>query len=433
MQQLVCKSLYMQADVIVIGGGAAGLMAAAALSGAGRKVIVLEARHEAGGRIRTIADGAFEQPIEGGAEFVHGKPELTQELLQQAKIKTVEAGGDIWRSEAGKLKKEEDFIAEYDALVASLKSLKEDVSVAQFLHTHFSLPKHQQLHQTLKSYVEGYYAGDMEKASAIALREELEGAEDEDKRVKGGYGGIMAYLQRQCEAAGVQFYFNTPVRHISWQKGEVIVAAENGNQYKAVKVIVTVSVGMLQQKRIAFSPAIESKMTAAKQLGFGGVIKIVMQLKTPFWKEEFGMNEMAFLFSTEQIPTWWTQHPQVLNLLTGWCAGPAATALKDETDEVLFEKAVASLANCFTLSVAAVKEKISAWKVFNWPADAYTGGGYSYLTVESESAIKELTTPVEATIYFAGEGLHYGMEIGTVEAALQSGKQVAQQVIKSYS
>lgn len=34
--------------------------------------------------------------------------------------------------------------------------------------------------------------------------------------------------------------------------------------------------------------------------------------------------------------------------------------------------------------------------------------------------------PVEETLFFAGEGLHKGKEIGTVEGALQSGKKAAQ-------
>ncbi len=419
----------MQADVMVIGAGAAGLMAAAQLAEAGKKVLVLEAGAQAGGRIRTIADGAFEQPVEGGAEFVHGKLPLTHQLLKEAQLKTVEAGGEIWRSEEGKLKKQEDFIAEYDALIAALKSLKEDVTVAQALQIHFASPKHGELRKTLKSYVEGYYAGDMEKASAFALRDELEGAEDEDERMKGGYGQLIDYLLQQCHKKGVQFYFNTPVTRLQWQKEKVTATTQSGDEFTAAKAIITVSVGVLQKGLILFDPAIVSKMNTAQQLGFGAVIKIVLQLKEPFWKKDFALNEMAFLFSEEQIPTWWTQHPQQSNVLTGWCAGPAAAALKGETDEALFEKAVTSLANCFSLSVADLKEKTDVWKVFNWAADEYTLGGYSYLTVQSEKAIQEMTTPVDHTLYFAGEGLCNSMEIGTVEAALQSGKEAARLVL----
>ena len=59
-------------SVIVIGAGAAGLMAAYELSQNGKQVIILEAANRLGGRIHTISDPSFSQPIELGAEFIHG-------------------------------------------------------------------------------------------------------------------------------------------------------------------------------------------------------------------------------------------------------------------------------------------------------------------------------------------------------------------------
>ena len=41
-------------DVVVVGAGLAGLTAAAALHGAGRTVVVVEARAQVGGRIKTL-------------------------------------------------------------------------------------------------------------------------------------------------------------------------------------------------------------------------------------------------------------------------------------------------------------------------------------------------------------------------------------------
>jgi len=64
-----------EADVIVIGAGAAGLSAAAALGEAGLAVTVLEARERIGGRIFTLRDPVCQAPVELGAEFVHGSTE----------------------------------------------------------------------------------------------------------------------------------------------------------------------------------------------------------------------------------------------------------------------------------------------------------------------------------------------------------------------
>ncbi|HET6639577.1 MAG TPA: FAD-dependent oxidoreductase, partial [Gemmatimonadota bacterium] len=60
------------ADVVVVGAGAAGLMAARTLAGEGLDVVVLEARKRAGGRIFTIRPPNLPCAVELGAEFVHG-------------------------------------------------------------------------------------------------------------------------------------------------------------------------------------------------------------------------------------------------------------------------------------------------------------------------------------------------------------------------
>ena len=66
--------MNVQADVIIIGAGVAGLTAARALSNSGLTVVILEARDRAGGRILTRHIPSFPTPIELGAEFIHGQP-----------------------------------------------------------------------------------------------------------------------------------------------------------------------------------------------------------------------------------------------------------------------------------------------------------------------------------------------------------------------
>ncbi|HET7179358.1 MAG TPA: FAD-dependent oxidoreductase, partial [Chryseosolibacter sp.] len=60
-----------------------------------------------------------------------------------------------------------------------------------------------------------------------------------------------------------------------------------------------------------------------------------------------------------------------------------------------------------------------------WVADPFAGGAYAFATVETPNARALLTRPVQDTLYFAGEALYSGPAMGTVEAALVSGREVA--------
>jgi monoamine oxidase len=71
-------------QIVIIGAGAAGLMAARELACAGKRVTVLEARDRCGGRIHSLPVAEFGYPAEGGAEFVHGEAPITRGLLREA-------------------------------------------------------------------------------------------------------------------------------------------------------------------------------------------------------------------------------------------------------------------------------------------------------------------------------------------------------------
>ncbi|HEX7421232.1 MAG TPA: FAD-dependent oxidoreductase, partial [Thermoanaerobaculia bacterium] len=74
----------MKFDVVVIGAGAAGLAAARELSGAGKRVCLLEARPRLGGRIHTLHVADLPLPVELGAEFIHGQPDETFSIVEAA-------------------------------------------------------------------------------------------------------------------------------------------------------------------------------------------------------------------------------------------------------------------------------------------------------------------------------------------------------------
>src|ERR671927_1444137 len=89
--------------VVIVGAGAAGLMAARELARAGKRVVVLEARDRCGGRIHPLPAAEFGYPAEGGAEFVHGAAAHTRALMREAGLSLSPLAGTRWRAADGVL------------------------------------------------------------------------------------------------------------------------------------------------------------------------------------------------------------------------------------------------------------------------------------------------------------------------------------------
>lgn len=428
-------------DIIIIGGGAAGLMAARALGKAGKKIILLEARNRPGGRIHTLEDGPFTKPTEAGAEFIHGNLPVTIGLLKEARIGYHAIDGDLWRFANGLWKQEDDFMEGGDLLSARLHELHEDMTVAAFFEQHFASEQYTGLKESVSGYIEGYDAGDINRASAFALRNEWsDDAFDAQYRVTNGYGQMVRFLADSCRAAGCIIHLEAVAQHIHWRPGQVKVITAGNDTYTAQQVLITVPLGVLQaapgsEGAITFSPALPEKMAAIHALGFGAIIKILLQFNTAFWKEPAlhqrigkDIRHMGWAFSTAPVPTWWTQLPDDSALLTGWLGGPRAYQLQHSDEKIILDQALSTLALFFSMSSEELQHKLVASQIVNWPAEPFTRGAYSYATCDTPAAVKIMTQPVENTLFFAGEALHDGPQMGTVEGALASGLQAAKEM-----
>src|SRR5205809_4375594 len=97
-------------DVVIIGAGACGLIAARELLRKGKTVTILEARENSGGRIRTITDHEFPRRIEAGAEFIHGELPVTLSLLKDYNIAVQEMEGTFWQTQTDSVERKNNFI-----------------------------------------------------------------------------------------------------------------------------------------------------------------------------------------------------------------------------------------------------------------------------------------------------------------------------------
>ena len=286
---------------------------------AGKKVTILEARNRCGGRIHTLNNEIFFKNAELGAEFIHGDLRMTLSLLKEAGIAYLPAGGEMWHAHDGKLENESPFAEGWDTLMENPGQLKTDTTINQFLENEFPGEKYEPLKQSVRLFASGYDNADPDKASAFALRNEWGNEDEETYRIKGGYGKMTAFLEAEVKKAGGEVYVNSVVKQINWQPGKVSAITEDGMSYEAEKVLIALPLGVLQAGKnekaaIAFNPPIPKYIEAANKIGFGAVIKILLEFDAPFWEDKQtealagkSLKNMGFLLSDEEIPALWTQ------------------------------------------------------------------------------------------------------------------------------
>lgn len=415
-------------NILIVGAGAAGLMAAYCLQANGFSTTVLEAGDTIGGRIRTLHKAGYAHPVELGAEFVHGDLPVTQELLTASKLAYEVIAGNIYRVSHNTWSEMEEVVQGWDMLIDRMKQLKQDVPLHDFLLHHFGDPGYAGLRQQAEAFAQSFDVADARKASVKGLLKEWDKEDHPNKKINKGYGQLMEHLAMQCRSMGGVIHTDSIVRQIKWQPGEVILTTLDQQTYAAERVIITVSAAVLSAVHgtasIAFTPDIPAYRQAAAGIGFGNVVKILLFFKEAFWKAAHA--DAAIMITDEAVPVWWTCLPFDEPMLTGFVGGPPADKFRHKTREQVLSLALTSLSQIFGLNTGQLKDLLSDMLFIDWSEEPFTKGAYSYPMLGTGDAVRVLMTPIESTIYFAGEAIYDGDHPATVEAALASGKRVAE-------
>ena len=435
-----------QVEVIVIGAGAAGLVAAAELAESGLSVVVVEARERIGGRIYSVT-GPQQFPMELGAEFIHGRPSEILEPLRHGNIPISEVDGENWCVQNSRLTSCNSF-SEVDDLLQRMKDDGPDESFETFLGR--CCPKASAAaKQRALGYVAGFNAADPARVSVhwlvhqMRAEEKIEG--DRAFRARGGYAALLELFRQRVVKAGVRVWTSTVAQRVTWSRGTVsmdAVRAKRPVSLQASSVLVTVPVGVLQARRgdsgaIEFSPTLpQEKLDAIAGLEMGKGVRVVLHFRERFWERvnpqgsDKTLANASFLFSQDEwFPTWWTAMPEKFPIITGWAAWRCAERIESDSMPVR-TRAVERLSGLLGVGTDEIESQLREVHFHDWQADPYSRGAYSYVKAGAADAPEVLSRPVEETLFFAGEAADVSGNNGTVHSAIASARRAVAELTK---
>ena len=444
-------------DVIVIGAGAAGLAAAGALTEAGLRVVVVEARDRVGGRVATVRDPASPVPIELGAEFIHGRPPSTWRVVERAALAVVEVSGEWLHADGRSIREYPDFEGQLDSVMGKLDAERDpDRSFVEYMDDCCPGAEWRDRREMAMRFVRGFHAARPERISERALA--INGAREEEIegfrafRVVDGYDRVIEALRR--DVADVRL--STVVHAVRWSDDGVAVDVRSPSGDETLRArcaVVTLPLGVLKAPpgatgAVRFDPPLDAKTHALSLLEVGTAVHVTMRFRDRFWERETvaraaaqtDLSTMSFLFSDrhaagepdDDIPVWWTMYPVMAPLMVGWAGGPAAELLAGAPADALASGGVQVIARLLRADPDAVAARLEASYAHDWLGDPFARGAYSYVAVGGVEAPVELGRPLGATLFFAGEATDGRGDSGTVHGAIESGWRAAREVAAAF-
>jgi len=442
-------------DVIVVGAGVAGLAAAVELSRSGLSVTILEARDRIGGRVFTQRHPTSQAPVELGAEFIHGLPPETWNILQEHNVSVKEVSGDAWCFRDGRLS-ECDFFSQVEEILEQMDDTSPDESFLAFLERccpeSQSDSREREARRRALSYVIGFNAADPNRVGVhwlvqgMRAEQQIEG--DRAFRARHGYEDLIGIYRRQLAENKIGLELETVVNSVQWHAGSAHISAHKATSnlmFAAPRALITLPLGVLQIPQesgdaVVFTPPLpQAKLDALAKLDMGKVIRVTLCFRERFWQNisvpgdsRKTLSNMGFLFSDDEwFPTWWTTMPEKRPIITGWAPFKCAERLSGKSHSFVIERSLQSLAHPLNMRTENLSQLLEAAYFHDWQSDRFSRGAYSYGTVGSDGVQETLARPIENTLFFAGEATDAHGHNGTVHGAIASGRRAAQEILRS--
>ena len=407
-----------EADIVVIGAGAAGIAAARRIVAANRKVIVLEAASQIGGRCITDST-TFDAPFDRGARWLYNPD--TNPMIRLARA----AGLDVGPAPIGqkiRVGRRNARAGEVEQLLATLVRAnraiddashgKADVSCAA------ALPKDLGDWAATVEFLFGANATgkDLKELSAIdKIR-----AQDRSAALacRQGLGTLIAKL-----ADGLPISLSTPATRIGWSGRDVTVETAAG-KIAARAAIITASSNVLTSGIIKFTPEPPKRtLDAASKLSLGSYDHIALALLgNPLG---LSRDDVVIEQSKDARTAFMIANIGGSSLCSIDVAGGFGRDLSSQSEAVMAAFAVEWLTKLFGSDIAKAVKKSSATR---WNAAPFALGAMSAAVPGGQPSRKILMEPA-GSLFLAGEAAHETLW-GTVDGAWESGERAADAALR---
>ncbi|KAI4347173.1 hypothetical protein L6164_008008 [Bauhinia variegata] len=438
-------------NVIIVGAGFAGLVAARQLVFMGFKVVVLEGRNRPGGRVKTRkmkGDGVVAAADLGGSVLtgINGNPlgVLARQLgLPLHKVRDI---CPLYLPDGKAVNSEIDSGIEVSfnkllervcklrqAMIEEVKSV--DVSLGTALEAFRRVYKVAEDPQ--ERMLLNWHLANLEYANA-SLMSNLSMAywdQDDPYEMGGDHcfipGGNELFVRALAE--DLPIFYGRTVESIRYGIDGVLVYA-NGQEFRGDMVLCTVPLGVLKKGSIEFVPELpQRKKDAIHRLGFGLLNKVAMLFPYNFWggnidtfghlTEDLSMRGEFFLFYSYSSVSGGP-------LLVALVAGDAAIRFEMMSPAESVRRVIEILKDIFNPKGIAVPDPVQA-VCTRWGKDHFTYGSYSYVAVGSSGDDYDILAEsiADGRVFFAGEATskHYP---ATMHGAFLSGMREAANMLR---
>lgn len=407
------SSAATDADVVVVGAGAAGIAAAQALRAAGRKPIVLEARGRVGGRAFT--DASLGAAYDAGAMFIHwAERNPWVQIARDLGVETAsEPRGGGFRvftdghpmADADRRRRRDAF-NQIDRRLETVDLAGRDMSIAELLGDLGP--------NSAPIAASGLLLSIGEESSRISARDYQRLWAGDDLVVPSGYGNLVTR-----SAAGLDIRLNQAVEAIRWDGPAVTVTTPSGD-IRANACILTVPVGVLKSGAIRFAPDLPAATRdSLGGLHMGALTKIALKVEG----DRFGLTPGASLLETgapERMMNF-DMYPDGKDIVIGYCGGDYARKLSEAGPEEARAHVVDLLAK---MVGADFRKTVKAASFPAWWTDPFARGSYSVCDPGHEKAREALAQPIGGRLLIAGEATAGGGAM-TVGGATLAGRAAA--------